>query len=193
MIIYLVRHGQSIGNEKQLVFGHTDYELTPVGVDQAKEVAEKLKDVHVSICFTSDLIRAYETAKIITNNSKTFITVLSGLREQYVGTFENASYDDIMEKYSIPFKAMLDDWVLNPPVDGESFDVMHKRIKSCLNKIIDNGVDGIIVAHNGTLSMILIELLGLRHSDVTSFYFEHGTYSMVEIQAGRTRLRYFNK
>ena len=61
MILYLVRHGQSEGNVKRYFHGQTDYPLTDHGREQAREVAEKLKDATFTRCCTSDLQRARDT------------------------------------------------------------------------------------------------------------------------------------
>ena len=45
MYLYLVRHGQSEGNARRLFFGHTDYPLTALGREQARQAADKLRAV----------------------------------------------------------------------------------------------------------------------------------------------------
>ena len=62
--LYLVRHGQSVGNERQLFFGHSDHPLTELGREQAKQAADKLKEVSFTRCVSSDLSRAMDTARI---------------------------------------------------------------------------------------------------------------------------------
>ena len=64
MYLYLVRHGQSEGNARRLFFGHTDYPLTALGREQARQAADKLRAVSFSRCVASDLLRAWETAEI---------------------------------------------------------------------------------------------------------------------------------
>ena len=41
MYLYLVRHGQSAGNERQLFFGSSDHPLTQLGREQARLAADK--------------------------------------------------------------------------------------------------------------------------------------------------------
>ena len=43
MKIYLVRHGQSVGNVKNLWYGSTDLPLTDLGREQARQAGEKLR------------------------------------------------------------------------------------------------------------------------------------------------------
>ncbi|MBI3291067.1 histidine phosphatase family protein [Candidatus Falkowbacteria bacterium] len=63
--IFLIRHGQDADNEAGILNGRRDVELTESGREQARKVAEKLRDNDVRIIYASPLKRAYETARII--------------------------------------------------------------------------------------------------------------------------------
>jgi phosphoserine phosphatase len=63
--IYLIRHGQDTDNAAGILNGRRDTKLTSLGIQQAKQVAQKLYDNDISIIYTSPLKRAYETARII--------------------------------------------------------------------------------------------------------------------------------
>lgn len=63
--IFLVRHGQDTDNAAGILNGRRDTDLTELGREQAKKVAEKLRDNNVQIVYASPLKRAYETARII--------------------------------------------------------------------------------------------------------------------------------
>ncbi|MCX6825370.1 MAG: histidine phosphatase family protein [candidate division SR1 bacterium] len=67
--IYLARHGQDKDNEMGILNGHRDMPLTEIGLDQAKQVAQKIKDskIHFDKIYSSPLQRAYQTAKIISD------------------------------------------------------------------------------------------------------------------------------
>ena len=63
----LIRHGQSIGNQKELFYGSSDYELTAKGIKQAQQMRETLSKVigDVDTVTSSTKKRALETAKIV--------------------------------------------------------------------------------------------------------------------------------
>jgi len=63
--IFLVRHGQDTDNAAGILNGRRDTELSELGREQARKVAEKLRDNEVQIIYTSPLKRVYETARII--------------------------------------------------------------------------------------------------------------------------------
>ncbi len=197
MRLYLIRHGESEGNRLRLIFGHADPPLTENGIEHAQLAAEKLKDISVSCCYTSTLKRASHTAEICFGNHNIPIIYLDDLREQYMGDWENRTFDDLTAQYPIEFPAMMNDWIHNAPLNGEHFDEVYNRVTACVDEIIQKGKDAAIVAHNGPLSMLTAYLLGLDKAYVERFYFLHGCYSCFIIGEGYkkdlTTLACFNK
>jgi len=65
--LVLVRHGQSIYNQKNIFTGWTDVDLSEQGRDEAKQAGLLLKrnNIYPDICFTSWLKRAIHTAQIM--------------------------------------------------------------------------------------------------------------------------------
>ena len=61
-LVYLVRHGESVGNLNKVVLGHTDLSLTDKGREQAALTADYLCEVDFCAIYSSDLKRALETA-----------------------------------------------------------------------------------------------------------------------------------
>ena len=64
-ILILVRHGQSIYNLENRFTGTIDISLTPLGEEEAKETGEKLIGYTFDMAYTSILIRAQESLRII--------------------------------------------------------------------------------------------------------------------------------
>lgn len=87
--IYLVRHGQSVGNLKRVVAGHIDVDLTPLGLAQAEETARYLKDVPFTHIYSSSLLRARKTAIPHLSYHNVPITYLDELKEINCGVWEN--------------------------------------------------------------------------------------------------------
>ena len=192
MKIYLVRHGESLGNKKQLCFGQTDYDLTELGIIQAMEVQRKLECIPFSTCYTSNLCRAIHTATVNLTSHSVPLYKDARLNEQYMGKFENVNGETLAERYPIEFEAMLENWISNPPVDGEHFDEMYHRVQEIAEVILDNKTDVLVVAHNGPLAMLVVYLLGLPPVAVDNFYFDYGKYSVIEIHPWGKRLSRLN-
>lgn len=69
MNIYVVRHGQDEDNANGILNGHRDMPLTELGKEQAKQLAQKIKDTNIVFdkAYSSPLQRAYITGKTITD------------------------------------------------------------------------------------------------------------------------------
>ena len=68
MEIYVVRHGRVPSNDLKIIGGRGNEELTEVGIEQAKCVRDKLKDVDFSAIFSSNVRRAVQSAEIINSH-----------------------------------------------------------------------------------------------------------------------------
>lgn len=65
--LLLVRHGQSYGNKKELIYGDLDFELTPLGMQQAAKVKEIFQGVmnRMSTFSVSGKLRSQQTGLIV--------------------------------------------------------------------------------------------------------------------------------
>lgn len=67
-MIYIVRHGETAWNHEKRTMGRIDIELNKQGILQALQAANKLKNIHFDVVFSSPLKRALQTAHIITKH-----------------------------------------------------------------------------------------------------------------------------
>lgn len=194
MYLYLVRHGESTGNAQKLFFGHTDYPLTPLGCVQARQVAEKLSHVPFSRCCASDLSRAWKTAQICLTQREIWPEKCPALREQFMGNLEEKTWDEAVQMYGHALEDYLNNWY-NETIPGmESPKQMEHRVNACLMQILAQGEDTLIVAHNGTLILIL-KLLGLIDDEQLNdmyFQFRFGCYTAIRVDANGAVLEGFN-
>ena len=197
MYLYLVRHGQSVGNERQLFFGWSDHPLTELGREQARQAAEMLKEVNFTRCVSSDLVRAWDTALACVEGRGIEVEADSALREQNMGGMEDLTFAQAQERYGELFTRMLDDWIHVDPPGGESVAHMKQRVGDCVDGIVRRGEDTLIVAHNGSLSLILSHFGLARDSELMNheynWFFQHGTYSVIRVDENGAELVYFNK
>ena len=97
--IIFIRHGQSIGNATKTILGHTDLDLTDQGYLQSNITAERLKNEKIDVIYSSDLIRAYNTAVPNAKMRNLPILTSKNLREMYIGDWENQKADEIIAKW----------------------------------------------------------------------------------------------
>ena len=108
MKVYFVRHGQSRGNAEHVLLGHTDLDLSELGYEQARATAEEMREIPIDIIYASDLKRAYNTA--LPHAELRGIRPIPdvGLRECFIGEWENRSSDWCRENYPELFNK---DWI----------------------------------------------------------------------------------
>ena len=85
--IYLVRHGETVDNARQVMQGQTEGELNETGRAQAETVAQRLATEQIDAMVASDLRRAIQTAEIIAACHGLPVNTTPLLRERDWGSF----------------------------------------------------------------------------------------------------------
>ena len=93
--IFLVRHGETIDNARQIMQGQTQGELNEKGREQARQVAERLSVEPVDAVVASDLNRAIQTAEIIAVPHGLPVRTTKLLRERDWGSFTGRFIPDL--------------------------------------------------------------------------------------------------
>ena len=195
MYLYLVRHGQSVGNEKQLFFGVRDHPLTDLGRAQAQQAADKLQEVSFTRCLSSDLSRAWDTALICTEGRGVAPEPAPALREQDMGALEDLTWAQAEKLCGGLVGHLLADWYHTTPPAGESPQQMLERVGQCVDAAIARGEDTLLVAHNGSLSLVLYHLGLIEERNLLQhgWFFQHGTYSAIRVDESGGSLVRFNR
>ncbi len=97
-ILYIIRHGQSEGNINGDITG-TNPPLTQIGIEQAQELAERIQPIPIDEIYSSDLIRAKQTAEIIAARKALSITEVPLIRERFYGEIEGMRGDEAAKKF----------------------------------------------------------------------------------------------
>lgn len=166
--LYLIRHGKTYCNEKQLYCGKSDIELSENGI---KELNENLKIYDYPKCeyyFTSGAKRANKTLEILYPNKK--YEIHKKLFEYDFGDFELKSYNDLKDKKEY-IKWINDDTDNVCCENGESRSQFKERIKTGFEDLIkylsENNIKSAVgVTHGGTIGM----LLEMFYDDSKKFY-----------------------
>lgn len=137
--LYLMRHSETIFNEKLLLQGWCDAPLTEKGKKQALVAKEYFESNNIKFdyIFCSSAPRAIQTLKIITNQD---FKTSDNLREWNFGLFEGES------QKLIPIGYPYGDFFV--PFNGESQEELQMRIVTEINELTKN-LDGniLIVSH----------------------------------------------
>ena len=97
--LYLIRHAQSIGNEKKLFGGITDYELSELGLKQADSLAIKLQDYKIDKIYSSPLRRTIQTITPTAESKHLKINIEENLKELNCGSWENRLRSELYDLY----------------------------------------------------------------------------------------------
>ena len=133
-MIYLIRHGETDRNKAHLLQGRSDVPLNETGIQQAREAAQFLQEqgIKFSHVFSSPLIRAVETAKIVAPGFKPALD--DRLLEMDYGPYEGMDLAHPVPEIVTFFR----DFVHNPAPEGmEPLSDVAARVGAFLEDIRD--------------------------------------------------------
>lgn len=144
MKLTLIRHAESIYNERKLLQGQIDCELSKKGLEDTKEKSKNFPS-DFNICFCSPLKRTKQTAKILVP----YLNVIYDERliERGLGDWENTPNTD--EKQFLMHNKIV-------PPNGETFENFDSRILDFLEMIKNNYNNEkiLVVTHGGVIYAI---------------------------------------
>lgn len=175
MRIVLVRHGESIMNKIEtrlnMFCGALNVPLTEKGKNQAESISNNEYILSLDKVYSSNLIRAYETAEIMIQNTSLKIIVDKRLRERSLGIFEGEFRDELEIKYPEYFRKednlkFRRDFVAKAP-EGENYTDVVERVSSFLNSLdLESDFKVGIVSHMHAMRCMLYVLLGLTKEEI---------------------------
>jgi alpha-ribazole phosphatase len=193
--VYLVRHGQVYGYENFPVCGHTDVDLTEVGIIQSEHLADKLRLTDIKAIYSSDLKRSVIGARIIARHHDVPLHVMPELREMHFGDWEGLSLSEVRQRFPEELDKRKAD-VLNYriPGNGESIAELSERITACFRKILEQqaGSDFLIVGHGAVNRIILCDALGLDLTRLFSIQQDYGCLNIIDYLPDSTVVRLMN-
>ena len=138
--VYFFRHGETVLNARQILQGHTAFpELNEKGIEQAKTIIQKLKDVPLQVIYSSPLKRARQTADIVNTQFDVPIIEDARLKEMCLGDLEGMTVCEAKTRYPEVMDTFFSDdesRIENRCPNGESFKELGERIKDFLDDVI---------------------------------------------------------
>ena len=159
---YIFRHGETDYNLNGLWQGQgIDAELNNTGLQQAKNLAEKMQNLGIEIIYSSPLKRAVQTAREVAKQTSVNIEILNELTEGSVGVCEGLQRDVVKSKYP----EIWAEWYgenMNMETrwpEGESKQEIQDRMFAAFNKMVmsDKKVIG-VASHGGAIRYFLTAL-----------------------------------
>jgi probable phosphoglycerate mutase len=160
--IFIVRHGATVLSAEDRFAGVTDVELSEEGREQARRLAERLRDEKIAAVYASPLGRTVETARILAAPHNLQVQTCDGFREISHGHWEGMKRREVEEK----FPDEMAEWEKDPytfaPEGGESGLAVTARALPALIDLVREhpGENILIVSHKATIRLLLSSLLG---------------------------------
>jgi alpha-ribazole phosphatase len=180
--LYLIRHGETEWNNTMKFQGSTDIPLSENGRRQSERLGKRLASLKLDAVYTSDLLRAYETATIINSHHNVPLEIVPGLREINFGAWEGLTIAEIKKL----FADEITQWWKNPfsirlPGGETYFELVERSVKAAKN-IVARHNDGqvLLVSHGGPIKSIVCSILGIDLSSYWKLGLHNGSLSIIE-------------
>jgi 2,3-bisphosphoglycerate-dependent phosphoglycerate mutase len=165
--LYLIRHGQSDGNAEGRFGGHGPTPLSKLGMQQAEATAKLLAKEGVNCIYSSDLLRAVQTAEPLSKLTGIPLISTSAFRERNVGVLEGLTFDESKETFPKDYYALVSRNVHHVITDGESYRHLLRRSTTELWEILRTHIGGrvAIFSHTGAICFLTLHLMGAIRRD----------------------------
>lgn len=174
--LIVTRHGQSIANAERRFAGHSNFDLSPTGHAQAKLTADYIsKNFKLDAIYTSDLLRAYNTALPTAQALSMELIPCIELREIFAGSWEGHTTDELAEIYTEDFLVWKNDYSHCRCTHGESTAEVYERVYNIVKKIAQehDGKTVMIFTHATLVRALSARALGLSADRVHETPFTH--------------------
>lgn len=163
--LYLIRHGQSAGNAEGRFGGHGPTPLSDLGREQAEKTAKVLAKEGINVIYSSDLLRAVQTAEPLAAMLDLPVHKSDAFRERHVGVLEGLTFDESKQAFPKDYYALVNRKVHHVITDGESYRQLLRRITAKLNDILRSHQSEriAIFSHTGAICFLTLHLLGAIH------------------------------
>lgn len=163
--LFLVRHGQSQWNLENRFTGWQDVDITELGQQEARQAGLALANEPIDIAYTSTLIRAQHTLKIILHemgDPHIPIVIDAALNERGYGKLEGLNKAETAQKYGAEQVHIWRRSFDVPPPGGESLKDTYERVIPYYQRFIEpklkEGKNVLVVAHGNSLRALIMFL-----------------------------------
>jgi broad specificity phosphatase PhoE len=193
MRLLFIRHGETLANVEGRLQGLLDSPLTERGRAQARALAARLRreGEALSAIYASDLSRATVTAEIVGAELEAPIVLDARLREFDAGLLTGLLEPEIKRLHPETWHAFRHspEWV--PIPGGEGNEAFHARLAAALEEIEGKHGEGdtvAVVAHGGSLGMMLAHILEMDTRRPSPFRFANASLTVLDLTERGPRL-----
>jgi broad specificity phosphatase PhoE len=166
--VYLVRHGETDWNRDGICMGQQDIPLNDLGRRQAELTAERLAQTELAAIYSSDLLRALETAQIIAQPHHLGPIERRAWREADYGLWEGRKREEIERLFpeSREIDWQREDSLSFQPPGGESRRALYERATHEFEAICAQHPDqSVLIATHGGVIRAIVNYVFNRQAD----------------------------
>jgi probable phosphoglycerate mutase len=154
--ICIIRHGETDWNVEKRIQGHTDIPLNAVGRAQALAMAFNAAHQRFNAIYSSDLMRATQTAQALAQREDQEVKRLPQLRERHYGVFQGITADEGAARYPAAYAHYMARDLDYDFETGESLRRFAERVADAIDWLLrhHSGQTIAAVSHSGLLDVV---------------------------------------
>ncbi len=169
--LFLVRHGETQWNVESRIQGHLDTPLNRIGESQAQALGARLLRERFDAAYSSDLSRAWHTARMSVLDPERNIIRDGRLRERHLGVLQGLTHAEATIDQPKAWQALQSRDAHRALTGGESLGEFSRRVLGFMDNIVEKhaGARVLVVTHGGVLDEVYRRAKGLPHAVPRNF------------------------
>ncbi len=192
--IFLVRHGQTDSNIKDIYMGWSAEELNNTGFNQVQQLASRLARQPIAAVYTSPLQRTMTTSRMLSKPHRLSPVIVQDLIEINLGNWEGLHISEIKQKWPEQFNIWRSDPSNITIPGGESLNSVTERSTQALQQIaaVNKDKNIIVVTHEIVIKVIVPFVLNSTNSIYRRFVVDNASLSIITVKNDNYRLKTLN-
>ena len=190
-LFYFIRHGETEWNAGGRWCGRTDVPLSDVGRRQAQLVARRLQPIPIEALYSSPLVRALETARLIGQAIGRESVADGRLVELNYGAWEGSTYEESRRATPDIYRAWEADPAKVSPPEGESGEQLMERVGPFLVEVAQRHPSGnvVVVCHRTLCRLVACHIMGAPLSEYRKrIPMDNAALNIFEAREGKWRV-----
>lgn len=193
MTICIARHGETAWNHSGTLQGWTDVSMNEQGRQQSEEMARAFASEGFTAVWSSPLIRALESARIIADHlGLAAPRCHEGLKERNFGIIQGVPKAELAELNPLLLQQII---MRNPAADFEGGETIDEFADRVLNAVVDIGLQSpqqkiLVITHGWAMDVVTRHVKGLPRSAMLNTKPKNAETLWVEVMNGRILARH---
>lgn len=192
--LYLLRHGEVEPRYHRVFGGKIDMDLSPLGHDQVKALANYFRRHPPHVLYASPMKRVQQTLAPLAEWTGLAPIVLSGLREVDFGVWTGLGWEEVYRRHKVSAFDWLQELEAGRIAEAEPTPHFRERVHGALEQILSESAQKeiAVVAHGGVIRMMLGLLVDLPFARTGIFDVEYASITKVKVAPHKTEIELLN-